>query len=98
MKSDGSTDERFERGCIDLFTVMDVNLAPCVALKAGVEEFGRVLQRSPLGESQRHDCLVGLAGANDPLQHLIGFQKRRHLAIARSAKGIVLIYALALLA
>src|SRR5215218_10268095 len=44
---------------------MDIDRAPDVAFKAGVEQSRRVLERSALGESQLHDALVCLAGADD---------------------------------
>src|SRR5262249_12469323 len=46
---------------------MDVKRAPYVSVEARVEELGRVLQRSPLGEGQLHCRLVGFAGADDPV-------------------------------
>src|SRR5215831_2223878 len=61
------TDERLERARVDLLPLMDVNRAPYVPVEARVEELGRVLQRSPLGEGQLHYRLVRLAGADDPV-------------------------------
>src|SRR5215471_4864407 len=61
------TDERLECARVDLLPLMDVNRAPCVPVEARVEELGRVLQRSPLGEGQLHYGLVRLAGADDPV-------------------------------
>src|SRR5712691_3710053 len=43
---------------------MEIDSAPRVAFKAGVEKSCRVLERSALGESQLHDALVRLAGAD----------------------------------
>src|SRR4051794_395145 len=67
IEGDRGTDERLERARVDLLPLTDVNRAPCVPVEARVEELGRVLQRSPLGEGQLHDRLVRLAGAEDPV-------------------------------
>src|SRR5215475_7386745 len=67
IEGDRGTDERLERARIDLLPLMDVNRAPCVPVEARVEELGRVLQRSPVGEGQLHDRLVRLARADDPV-------------------------------
>src|SRR5262245_47916762 len=64
IEGDRGTDERLERASVDLLPLMDVNRAPCVPVEARVEELGRVLQRSPLGESQLHDILVRLTGTD----------------------------------
>src|SRR5215510_7683515 len=61
------TDERLECARVDLLPLMDVNRAPYVPVEARVEELGRVLQRSALGEGQLHYRLVRLAGADDPV-------------------------------
>src|SRR5215470_14034345 len=61
------TDERLERARVDLLPLIDVNRAPDVPVEARVEELGRILQRSPLGEGQLHSRLVRLAGADDPV-------------------------------
>src|SRR5215475_9810295 len=61
------TDECLERTRVDLLPLMDVNRAPYVPVEARVEELGRVLQRSPLGEGQLHSRLVRFAGADDPV-------------------------------
>lgn len=45
---------------------MDVDGAAGVALEAGVEEAGRVVERGALRKGQLHDALVGLARAEDP--------------------------------
>src|SRR5215813_13661066 len=63
IEGDRGTDERLERARVDLLPLMDVNRAPYVPVEARVEELGRVLQRSPLGESELHDGLVRLASA-----------------------------------
>src|SRR4029077_685144 len=46
---------------------MEIDRAPGVAFKAGVEQTGRVLERGALGESQLHDALVRLAGADQSI-------------------------------
>src|SRR3981081_3447249 len=46
---------------------MQIDSAPDIAFKAGVEESRRVLERSALGESQLHDALVRLAGADQSI-------------------------------
>src|SRR5712671_1260040 len=46
---------------------MDIDRAPGVAFKAGVEQSRRVLERSALGERQLDDALVRLAGADDAI-------------------------------
>src|SRR5436305_1221917 len=43
-------DECFQRLRVDLLSLVDVDRAPGVAVEAGVEEAGRVLQRGALGE------------------------------------------------
>src|SRR3984885_2746246 len=43
---------------------MDIDGAPDLAFKAGVEQTCGVLERSALGECQLHDALVRLAGAD----------------------------------
>src|SRR5205823_12423899 len=67
IEGDCGTDECLERARVDLLALMDVNRAPYVPVEARVEEFGRVLQRSALGEGQLHGRLVRLAGADDPV-------------------------------
>src|SRR5262249_35311842 len=66
IEGDRGTDERLERARVELLPLVDVNRAPYVPVDARVEELGRVLQRSPLGEGQLHYRLVRLAGADDP--------------------------------
>ena len=41
-------DKRLERVGVDLFTLVDVDRAPRVAIEARVEELGRVVQRRAL--------------------------------------------------
>src|SRR5919108_6467020 len=65
VEGDRGTDERLEGARVDLLPLMDVNRAPYLPVEARVEELGRVLQRSPLGEGQLHNRLVRLASADD---------------------------------
>src|SRR5512144_1525709 len=67
IEGDRGTDERRERTRVDMLPLMDVNRTPYVPVEARVEELGRVLQRSPLGEGQLQYRLVRLAGADDPV-------------------------------
>ena len=53
----GGADEILQGRLVDLVAFVDVDGAPDVALEAGVEETGRVLQRSSLGEGQLDDLL-----------------------------------------
>src|SRR3981081_3311787 len=46
---------------------MDIDSAPDVAFKAGVEQSLGIPKRSALGESQLHDALVRLAGADNSI-------------------------------
>src|SRR5437879_2618535 len=46
---------------------MEIDGAPGVDVKAGVEESRRVLERGALEESQLHDALVRLAGADQSI-------------------------------
>src|SRR5262245_42168954 len=67
IEGNRGTDERLERARVDLLPLMDVHRAPYVPVEARVEELGRILQRSPLGEGQLHSRLVRFAGAEDPV-------------------------------
>src|SRR5262245_51157540 len=62
---DRRPDQRLEGALVDLFALVDVNRPPHVPVEARVEELGRVLQGSPLGERELHDGLVRLASAYD---------------------------------
>src|SRR5512135_442748 len=64
VESDGRPDERLERIRVDLLTLVDVDGAPDIAVKAGVEELGRVFQGGALKERQLHDLLVRLPRAD----------------------------------
>jgi hypothetical protein len=57
--------ERLEGFLVDLVALVQIDGAPGVAFEAGIEQPRRVLERSALGESQLHDALVCLAGADD---------------------------------
>ena len=46
---------------------MEIDGAAGVALETGVEEAGRVVKRSALGEGQLYSAFVGLARADDPV-------------------------------
>src|SRR5439155_13071894 len=67
IEGDRGTDERLERARVDVLPLMDVNRAPYVPVEARVEELGRVLQRTPLGEGELHFGLGRLAAAGDPV-------------------------------
>src|ERR1700674_4488665 len=67
IESDGRADERLERIRVNLLTLVNVDGAPYVPLKARVEELGRILQGSALKEGQLHDRLVRLSGADAPV-------------------------------
>src|SRR5215813_11769227 len=64
---DRRPDQRLEGAFVDLLALVDVDRPPHVPFEARVEEPGRILQGSPLGESELHDGLVRLAGADDAL-------------------------------
>jgi hypothetical protein len=58
-------DEILQGRLIDLLAFVDVDGASDIPLEAGVEETGRVLQRSSLGEGHLDDALVRLSRADD---------------------------------
>src|SRR5688500_3305998 len=58
------TNERLERGGIDLLALMQVNGTPDVAVEAGVEQLRWILQLRAFGECHFDGVLVGLAGAD----------------------------------
>src|SRR5271167_1094967 len=60
-----SADEILQGRLIDLVAFVDVDGAPDIPVEAGVEQTGRVLQRSSLGECHLDDVLVRLSRAND---------------------------------
>src|SRR3989304_2123207 len=61
IESDGRADERLGRIRVNLLTLVNVDGAPCVPVKARVEELGRILQGSTLEEGQLHYRLVRLS-------------------------------------
>src|SRR4051794_34089746 len=64
VQGDGGADQGLERLLVDLLALVEVDGAPRVALEAGIEEAGRILQRGPLEEGHLHHVLVGLTGAD----------------------------------
>ena len=60
IESDGRADERLERIRVNLLTLVNVDGAPYVPVKARVEELGRIFQGSALEEGQLHYRLVRL--------------------------------------
>src|SRR6266545_2483130 len=67
IESDGRADERLERIRVNLFTLVNVDGAPCVPVKARVEELGRIFQGSALKEGQLHYRLVRLSRTDAPV-------------------------------
>src|SRR5258708_6616330 len=65
VEGDRLADEPLEGGRVDFFTFVDVDRAANVSVETRVEETGRVLQRSALGEGKLHHLLVGFARAED---------------------------------
>ena len=60
----GGANERLQRLLVDRVALMEIDGAARVAFEAGVEEAGRILQRSTLGEGHLHGGPVRLAGAD----------------------------------
>src|SRR5688572_11126062 len=67
IESHGRADERLERLRVNLLTLVNVDGAPDVPVKARVEELGRILQGSALEEGQLHYRLVRLSRADAPV-------------------------------
>src|SRR2546428_3216690 len=67
IESDGRADERLERIRVNRLTLVNVDGAPCVPVKARVEELGRIFQGSALKEGQLHYRLVRLSRADAPV-------------------------------
>jgi hypothetical protein len=66
VERSGGLDEGFECLFVERLALAQIDGAAGVAVEAGVEEAGRVVQRSALRKGQLHDGLVGLARADDP--------------------------------
>jgi len=64
IESNGRADERLERIRVNLLTLVNVDGAPNVPVKTGVEELGRIFQGSALKEGQLHYRLVRLSCAD----------------------------------
>src|ERR1700691_347152 len=60
----GGTKECLQRLLVYLLALVEVDGAPYVPVKTGVEEAGGILQSRTFGEGQLHDALVGLARAD----------------------------------
>src|SRR5215831_13596444 len=61
----GSADEFLQSSFIDHVAFVDVDGAADISLEAGVEQAGRVLQRSSFGKCHLHVVLVRLSRANE---------------------------------
>src|SRR5215510_14404997 len=75
IESDGRADERLERIRVNLLTLVKVDGASYVPVKARVEELGRIFQEGTLKEGQLHYRLVRLSGADTPV---VGPNRRPH--------------------
>src|SRR5438309_1834096 len=75
----GSADEILQGRLIKLVALVDVDGAPDIPFEAGVEETGRVLQRSSLGECHLDHVLVGLSRAHDAAVREDRSPRRRRL-------------------
>src|SRR6266853_1398657 len=64
IESGGRADERLERIRVNLLTLVNVDGAPDVPVKARVEELGRIFQGSALKEGQLHYRFVRLSRAD----------------------------------
>src|SRR5215510_9627177 len=64
IKRHCSPDQILEGRLIDLVAFVDVDRAPCISLKAGVEETVWILQRRAVKEGKLHNILVGFARAD----------------------------------
>src|SRR5262249_32991148 len=60
----GRANKRLQCLLVDLVALVEVDGTPGVALEAGVEEAGWILECGPLGKGHLHDVLVGLAGTD----------------------------------
>src|SRR5262245_29300468 len=64
VQGHGGANESLQRPLVYLLALVEVDGAPCVPVKAGVEESRRILQSRSLGEGHLHDVLVSLACAD----------------------------------
>lgn len=67
IQRDCRSDQRLERGLVDLLVLVNIDRAPCAAGEARVEELRWILHLRVFGERQLDDLLVGLARANQPV-------------------------------
>src|SRR5690349_15624758 len=67
VQGDRGADQRLEGALIEVITLVDIDRAPGVTFKAGVEQFCRVLELGALGERELDDAPVRLAGADDAI-------------------------------
>src|SRR5262249_24554420 len=64
IKRHCSADEILQGRLIDLVAFVDVDGAPCISVKTGVEETGWILQRCAVEEGKLHNILVRFASAD----------------------------------
>src|SRR5258708_19130634 len=64
VQGHGGANESLQRLLVYLLALAEVDGAPRVPIKTGVEEARRILQRRPFGEGHLHHVLVGLARAD----------------------------------
>src|SRR5215831_13004308 len=64
VQGHGGAKESLQSPLVYLLALVEVDGAPCVPVKTGVEEAARILQSRPFGEGHLHDVLVSLACAD----------------------------------
>src|SRR5947208_5133734 len=64
IQSDGRADQRLERLRVNLLTLVNVDRAPYLSVKARVEELGRIFQGCALEERKLDYRLVRLSGTD----------------------------------
>src|SRR5437879_2587505 len=74
-----SADEVLQGRLIDLVALVDVDGAPDIPVEAGVEQTGRILQRSSLGKCHFDDVLVRLSRTDDAAMGEDGSPRGRFL-------------------
>src|SRR5262245_43632992 len=74
-----SADEISKGPFVDFVALMNVDRASDIRLQAGVEETGRVLQRSSLGKCHLDDALITLGSANYAVVREDGSARPRRL-------------------